>query len=483
MRNHSISFFLIITLLICILPACNAQGMENPGIFDTYTAQMDRMAPGLLEKYRVPGAAIAVVHDGEVAWAQGYGLADESVSMPVLTKTVFQVASISKSITAWGVMRLVEEGHIDLDEPVEKYLTSWELPASDFDHQGVTVRRLLSHTAGLDVWSYPGVLLGETQPSLVDLLSGVPGGEAVRLRWQPGSREVYTNGGYVLLQLLVEDVTGEWFPDYIERQVLAPLEMSRSSYHWLLSMATGYDPSGKPVEPRQYPEAAGGLHSTVTDLATWLAAGMPGPNGEPAGRGMLHPETLEEMYTPVLVMEGNNGGLGFSVEILPNNARLIWHSGDIPGWRGQFAALPDQGDGIVVLTNSNAGRYVIADVICSWARWAAGAEPSMCQIYRAIHLVIPAIASLIGLGVIVYLWRLVAQVRAGQRRFSWPPKDGNQSRDLILPLVAIALWWSIVAPRIASSLPPSFNWISLGFTLWCLVSVAKGLTVMAGESR
>jgi len=303
MRNHLISFFLIILLLIFLLSACNTQGTENPGTFDAFITQIERIAPGLLDKYRTPGVAIALVHNGEVAWAQGYGLADESVSMPVLTKTIFQVASISKSITARGVMRLVEEGWIDLDEPVEKYLTSWELPASDFDHQGVTVRRLLSHTAGLDVWSYPGVLLGETRPSLVDLLSGVPGGEAVRLRWQPGSREVYTNGGYVLLQLLIEDVTGEWFPDYIERQVLEPLEMSLGSYHWLLFMATGYDPSGKSVEPRQYPEATGGLHSTVTDLATWLAAGMPGPNGEPAGRGI----TTSNPRTDVHACAGNGG--------------------------------------------------------------------------------------------------------------------------------------------------------------------------------
>jgi len=481
MRNHSISFFLIIALLIYILPACNAQGIKNPGTFDTLTAQMDRMALGLLEKYRVPGAAIALVHEGEVAWAQGYGLADESVSMPVLAETVFQVASISKSITAWGVMRLVEEGRVDLDEPVEKYLTSWELPASDFDHQGVTVRRLLSHTAGLDVWNHPGILLGETQPSLVDLLSGVPDGETVHIRWQPGSREEYTNGGYVLLQLLVEDVTGESFPDYIQRQVLEPLKMNRSSYHWLPLTATGYDPSGKPVEPRLYPEAAGGLYSTVTDLATWLAAGMPGPNGEPAGRGILRPETLEEMYTPVPVTEGNSGGLGYDIEILSDGTHMIWHGGQVTGWRGQYAALSNQGEGIVILTNSEAGRYVIADVICSWVRWAAGVEPNVCQIYRAIYFVIPAIASLIGLGVIVYLWRLVAQVRAGKRRFSWPPKDGDQSRNLVLPLAAIALWWFIVAPRIGSRLPPSFIWISLGFTLWCLVTTLKGLTDKAGE--
>ena len=182
------------------------------------------------------------------------------------------------------------------------------------------------------------------------------------------------------------------------------------------------------------------------------------------------------MYTPVPVTEGNSGGLGYAIEILPDGTHMIWHSGDFPGWRGQYAALPDQGEGIVILTNSDAGRYVIADVFCSWARWGAGVEPSVCQVYRAIHLVIPAIASLIGLGAIVHLWRLIAQVRAGQRRFSWPPKDGNQSRDLILPLVTIALWWSIVAPRIGPSLPPSFDWVSFGFTFWCLVTGAKALT-------
>jgi len=482
-KNHLTTILLHVLVTILLLSACSVQWVETPGTFGAFTIRLDRTAPELLDKYRTPGAAIALVHDGEVARAQGYGLADEIDGVPVSTETVFQVASISKSITAWGIMRLVEEGRIDLDAPVEKYLTRWKLPASDFDHQGVTVRRLLSHTAGLDIWNYPGVLLGATQPSLVDLLSGAASGEAVRLRWQPGSREKYTNGGYVLLQLLVEDVTGESFPDYIQRQVLEPLEMSRSSYHWLPLTATGYDPSGKPVEPRQYPEAAGGLHSTVTDLATWLAAGMPGPDGEPAGRGVLQPQTLELMYTPVPVTEGNSGGLGYDIEILSDGTHMIWHSGDVLGWRGQYAAFPDSGEGIVVLTNSDAGRYVIADVICSWARWAAGVEPSVCQIYRAIDLAIPAVASLIGLGAIVRLWRLVAQVRTGQRRFSWPPKDGNQSRELILPLVAIALWWSIVAPRIGSSLPPSFDWVSFGFTFWCLATTIKGLVVSVDELR
>ena len=190
MTRYTVRILILVFLAILPLSACGRQQTVQPDTLDEFAEQLDTMLPELLQEYRVPGAAVALVHNGEVAWVQGYGLANEDTGTPVTAETVFQVASISKSVTAWGVMRLVEEGRIDLDAPVEQYLTSWHLPPSEFDHGGVTVRRLLSHTAGLAPWDYPGTPVGETPPTLVELLSGMGSDEPVYVYRQPGEREI-----------------------------------------------------------------------------------------------------------------------------------------------------------------------------------------------------------------------------------------------------------------------------------------------------
>lgn len=477
-QRHMIGILLLVLLAIPFLSACGSQQVAQPDTLATLTAQLDALLPDLLRQYRAPGAAVALVQGGAVAWAQGYGLANETTGAPVTSETTFQVASLSKSITAWGVMRLVEEGKIDLDAPVAQYLKSWGLPPAKFDPNGVTVRRLLSHTAGIAPWYYAGVPIEATLPAPAELLSTGP----VRLVRQPGEREAYTNGGYTLLQLLIEDVTGESFAAYMQREVLIPLGIPNSTYQWRPdlrpALATGYQVSGQPTEHRSYPAAAGGLYATAGDLATWLAAGMSGPRGEPAGRGVLQPDTVALMYLPVLATSGGGNGLGYVTEILPNDTRMVLHSGDILGWRGQYTALPDLGAGIVVLTNSNAGgRYVIADTICSWVEWTAGVAPGVCQVYQIVYVVIPVSAGIGGLAVLASVWRLVARVRSGRRKLAWPPQTDRQRRSIVFALIALAGWWLLVTPRIGLLLPPTFIWITLAYTLWCLIAAVKGLTI------
>jgi CubicO group peptidase (beta-lactamase class C family) len=478
--RYTIGKLILLLISLLLLSACANQEPTHPLTLDEFVQQMNTLQPGLLHKYRVPGVAVALVHNAEVVWTQGYGLANEDVGTPVTAQTVFQVASISKSISAWGVMRLVEDGKIELDAPAEQYLASWRIPPSEFDARGVSVRRLLSHTAGIAAWNFPGTLIDETPPPLIKLLTGAESNDPVHLNRRPGERGNYTNAGYLILQLLVEEVTGQSFADYIRDAVLDPLGMQHSTYRWLpelqTTLASGYQISGKPTELRSYPEAAGGLYATAADIATWLAAGMAGPNGEPAGRNVLQPQTVALMVTPVPVSQNNDNGLGYVVESLPSGMRLVLHSGDVLGWRGQYNALPDQGDGIVVLTNSNAGgRYVIADTVCSWIRWAAGEVPNVCRIYQAIYLAIPLIAGIGGLVVLVSFWRLSTQMRSNRRKLVWPPKSDRQHRDLLFSFIALAVWWLWVVPRVGLLLPPTFIWISLAFTLWCVASAARGL--------
>ncbi|MBM3121777.1 MAG: beta-lactamase family protein [Chloroflexi bacterium] len=346
--------------------------VEDPAADERGVAdRLDQLVPSLLEEHNVPGAAVSLVLDGKVAWSAGYGLADRALGVPVTADTVFQVASVSKAVTAWGVMRLVERGLLNLDAPVERYLTRWHLPASDYDASGVTIRRLLSHTAGLSVGGFPGYPPDQTLPSLEESLSGNNrGAGVVRIAMEPGAQWSYSGGGYILLQLIVEEVTGETFSRYMQREVLEPLGMTHSSFEWRADLrpatAIAYSSAGSPLPNYLFTEqAAAGLYTTAPDLALLVAAAMPGTGGEPAGRGVLSPDTLTLMLTPAVQLsdQGEAWGLGYILLALTDGSVRIGHGGSNAGWQAFSAAVPDWGEGLVVLTNSENGTSVIEDVL------------------------------------------------------------------------------------------------------------------------
>ena len=361
---------------------------EFGGGLDAFAQKLDQVVPELLEQYQVPGTAVALVHGGRVAWSKGYGLADEATGTPVTPETVFQVASLSKPVTAWGVLRLVAQRKLALDAPVESYLTRWHLPPSEFDHAEVTLRRLLNHTAGLSLGGYPGFDPSQKLPTLKESLSGITGGVGdVRVAHLPDTRFSYSGGGYTLLQLIIEEVTGETFSAYMQSAVLAPLGMARSSFEWTPALqavtATAYREPGQPLSNYRFTAlAAAGLYSTASDLARFVAAGMTGPNREPPGRGLLSPRDVESMFTPTVEMDASTSlgyGLGYGVRLLPGEIRMVSHSGGNRGWRARFAALPDRGEGIVILTNSDTGDGLTNDLLRFWSLWAARPAPESDQ--------------------------------------------------------------------------------------------------------
>jgi CubicO group peptidase (beta-lactamase class C family) len=331
--------------------------------------------PRLLDDNGIHGAALALVHRGEVAWSAGYGVADRSTGAPVTPDTAFGVASISKPVTAWGVMRLVEDGRLELDAPVERYLTRWRLPPSGFDHDGVTIRRLLSHTAGLRAHSARLAEPNLSRYSLDQALSGAIGGTSpLRVTTEPGSAFMYSGDGYTLLQLVIEEVSGEAFSQFMAREVLVPLGMASSGFDWEhglpRSMATSYDRLDNPIA--NYPfahKASGGLYATAPDLASFVAAMMKGTSEEVAGREVLAPDTVAMMLAPAEA-SGGRYGLGYEIETRPDEFRIARHGGSIRGWRTHFAALPEAGEGIVVLTNRFGGSQVIDPVLEMWVAWA-----------------------------------------------------------------------------------------------------------------
>ena len=323
----------------------------------------------------IPGLAVARLESGDPFLLRGLGVADTATARPVTPDTLFQAASISKPVTAWGVMRLVEEGLVDLDADVQRYLTRWSLPPTEFEVDQVTVRRLLSHTAGISVPSYRGLPAARPAPDLEAALSGEAGCPVVRLIQPPGSALAYSGGGYGLLQLLVEEVSGQPFARFMREMVLEPLGMERSSFGGTpeqADVATPHDWEGNPIALLRYPvAAAAGLLSTAADLARFVAAGFAGSDNAPAGRGVLRPETVRILLTPQPEAE-DEWALGYATRLLANGVRIHFHTGANTGFTAAIAAAPDLGEGLVVLANSDRGSEIMWDLFEVWEAKTAG---------------------------------------------------------------------------------------------------------------
>jgi len=352
-----------------------------------FAQAVDGVMPGLLREFAVPGAAVALIRKGEVVWTQGYGFASVANTTHVTSKTVFNVGSISKSPAAWAVMRLVESGKVDLDRPVDFYLKRWHLPPSAFDNNQVTVRRLLSHTSGISNHDFHGWDPETTLPPIEDSLSGKTGTGEVRVNAAPGSGFHYSGANYAILQLLIEEVSGESFQEYMKVNIFQPLHMSSTQYGlppgFREVVATPYDSLGGALPILRYNElSAAGLTTTLQDLATFADAGQKGSNGEPPGRGVLKEQTVALMQSPAPASRwadrdpyGPNPQYGFGYTVRP--AQLvgkvgIGHGGSNRGWESFFQIVPSTGDGIVIMTNSSNGSAVISSLLCSWRKWAAG---------------------------------------------------------------------------------------------------------------
>jgi CubicO group peptidase (beta-lactamase class C family) len=374
-----------------------------------------------LDDAHAGNAVLLLLEGGQVV-----GEHDVSVGEPVGPDTVFQVASLSKWITAFGVMTLVEDGRLALDAPVDGYLTRWHLPPSSFDNEGVTLRRLLSHTAGLtDGLGYQGFEPGETPQTLEESLThasdAMPRASGVaRVGAEPGTEWRYSGASYTLLQLLIEEVTGESFDAYMQRAVLAPLGMTQSSFHWSPEsgavLATFYDVDSEPAPHYRFTAlGAASLYTTAEDLARFLQAQRPGPHGEPPGRGVLAPETLEQMREP----QAHQLGLaiwGLGTILYAKSASggyVIGHDGmNAPAINTTARLDPATGDGIVVLETGNP--QLATAIGGEWVFWKTG-RPDLTTIATGLEAtlrtLLGGIAAILALSGLL-AWRLQRQARA-----------------------------------------------------------------------
>lgn len=339
-----------------LLPPVLRQG-EAPAT----TKLPDRMAA-----LRVPGVSVAVLRDGKIEWARGFGVA--RIDGPAVTpETLFQAASISKPVAALAALQLAEAGKLQLEADVNQYLTRWKLPGNALTEKGaVTLRQLLSHTAGLTVHGFPGYASDAVLPSSVQVLNGERPANtaAIRVDKPPGTEWRYSGGGFVVTQVLLEDVTGEPFAKSMQDLVLRPLGMTRSTYEQplpqsrLAEAAMAYHADGDAVRggPHVYPEmAAAGLWTTPSDLLRYAMGVQQALAGN--SQAVLSAGMTREMLTPGM----NRWGLGVQTGGGPER-RYFTHGGSNAGFRCLLVAY-EAGDGAAIMTNGDRGGELAAEIL------------------------------------------------------------------------------------------------------------------------
>ena len=342
-----------------LLPAVNVRGVTAPPPMKL----ADRMA-----YYHVPGVGIAVVNNGALEWARGYGVVGARETRPVTTDTLFQAASISKPLTAMAALTLVQDGRLSLDEDVNLKLKSWRVPDNTFTagHK-VTLRALLAHNAGFNVEDVGSYAAGEPWPTLVQALDGLPPAHSspIRVEAEPGKAFRYSGGGYSVIQQLLIDVTGKPFPDLMQELVLGRLGMTSSTFRQPLPAerdavaAIGHDVNGEPLPDRWhiFPQAAAaGLWTTPSDLARFAIEMQRSFKGE--SHAVLSMAMTKEMMTPRLA------GYGFGWWVGGTGTRASFsHPGKNEGFLCMLFGYLDTGQGAVVMTNGDGGNPLFNEIL------------------------------------------------------------------------------------------------------------------------
>jgi CubicO group peptidase (beta-lactamase class C family) len=358
-----------------------------------------------MKDLKIPGVSIAVIHEGKIEWARGFGVSSIGGS-PVTPETMFQAGSISKPVAAMAALRLVAQGKISLDVDINKFLTTWKFPADPVAlGKPVTLRELLTHTGGTTVHGFPGYASTDPVPTLLQVLNGEKPANtpAIRSEAVPGAKWNYSGGGYTIMQQALIDVTKEAFPKLLHDTVLAPIGMTQSTYEQPLPKefqayaATPYSDDGKPIKggAHTYPEmAAAGLWTTPTDLARYAIEVQKSLEGK--ANHVLSVEMTRQMLTPGM----GKWGLGLQIGGAEANPYFT-HGGVNEGFVNNFAAYEKNGEGAVVMTNSANGGLIASEILHSIAavykwpdfqptvRTAVSVDPKTLAQYVGVYALAP----------------------------------------------------------------------------------------------
>jgi len=358
-------------MALCLLGCLTAQVRAD---------KVDEFVAAQMREHNLVGLSLAVIEDGKIVKAQGYGFTDKSRGKPVTPLTLFQAGSVSKPVAALGALRLVEQGKLSLDEDVNQRLRTWKVPENEFTQDAkVTLRLILCHSAGLTVHGFPGYGVRAPVPTLVEILDGGKPANTppIRVDIVPGTKVRYSGGGYTVMQQLMLDVTGLPFPVLLRESVLQPLGMAHSTFEQPLrpelaaNTASGYYANGAPVKGRWhvYPEmAAAGLWSTPSDLARFAI----GIQDSLAGR--TNRVISAEMTREMLRVQGPGDGLGVFITGSGKN-RQFSHNGRDEGFDTLMKAGAETRQGAVIMINANDDSQTlnkITEAITREYHWPAG---------------------------------------------------------------------------------------------------------------
>lgn len=448
---------------------------SSPADFNNF---VDNEVPVLMKKQGIPGASIAIIQNGRVTQITSYGHADRKNNVPISKETRFRIASISKPLTAWGIMKLVEKDMLELDRPVEDYLTRWKFPESDYDSKEVTTRRLLTHSAGVSVPSYGGYAPDNKRTTIIESLNGenVAYGP-VTLNSAPGTATRYSGGGYSILQLLIEDITGQTFDEYMEEEIVIPLGLRNYSYTYEpLSdggrLAKPYGRNGRPLPIYLYTEkAAGGFICSIEDLASFLLAFT-------SDQIVLSRETIDTMT--------DKNGIPI-IGILENgSSKCIGFGGTTLGYSADMWLDLSSKSGYVSMYNSTNGVYLGAEIADQWLREYASTPDPTRKILNLEFYGIRLMAFILGNIFIILMYRRYRKYRLHREHFHFGLKKKNSWLRIIyviLILSVILFWWigfhtlTLYPPINTPWLPDSFVYVSIFTTLILTHSVIRTLFI------
>lgn len=317
--------------------------------------------------YKVPGVSVAVINNGEIEWAKGYGVKEEGSNIEITPETLFQAASLSKPVVAMAALHLVEKGKLDLESNVNIQLKSWKIPENEFTrNKKVNLRMLLTHTSGIIGFGYDGYVVEEEIPTLLQILDGLEPANSppVRIDIEPETRWRYSNGGYLVTQLLMMEATGMEFPELMQEIVFKPLGMNNSTYkqplpsEWASKASTGHRSDGSMIKGKWhiFPElAAGGLWTTPSDLCLFAI------ELQKSLRGISNKVLSKEMTRRMLTRHWINFGLGILLGGQGEDLSFTFNGGNL-GFRCHFFAYAERAQGAVIMTNSDRGDLLIREI-------------------------------------------------------------------------------------------------------------------------
>lgn len=384
--------------------------------------------------YNIKGLSIAVVHNYKVVWAKGYGWADKDKKRPVTTETLFKVGSISKSLNAVGVLKLAQDNRIDLGADINTYLLSWKFPYDSLSKgKKITLSHLLSHTGGLSMeGGFMGYSTQDKIPSIPQILDGKGTTPPVRSILEPGIKFLYSGGGTLISQLIINDVTHQPYEKYMFDNVLKPMRMEHSYYsveppsgEQLKKIALGYTYNGFEVEYlyNYFPEQAPlGLWTTPTDLCNYIVETQLAYKGKSSK--VLNESTVRLQLTPTV---GDMAALGFFIE-KRGNEKYFHHDGRHGGFCAEFYGGIEDGNGVAICINSDDNTIFdeILNSVATVYNWKGFYNPvtrnvvniadSMLKNYTGIYIYENKLASIIKKDDGYYFWS--GGIRSNKMYFS-----------------------------------------------------------------